>query len=456
MSRVAKYVLVLGLFAVVSSATGFGASLKAGAAEVDITPQTGLKMYGYASRKSGATGVLDPLYARTLVLETGDKRFALVVLELGRVFAPSWIEQLRAQVKQSSGIDYVLVAAIHTHSGPDPTDQFPPLNEPDWETPILDKVAHAIDEAHQNAVEARLGTGYGVAYIGHNRLRDNPDGTASWFERNPTMVPTAPVDPTVAILRVDNRQGEPIAILVNYACHPVIFGPDNLQYSADWPGVMIKTVKQAFAGKPVVMFLQGGDGDINPYYAVTPLEQDAIGRRDWSGEQVGREAARVAKGITTQADADATLQYAEDELPAKLRWDPVKFRQAVLESWGPDAAAAFDRRQKQPMLLPVTTLLINKRIALATLPGEPFVEFQMDWRNRCPVEDAFFMGYSNADFGYFPTIRAATYGGYGAANTATHVELGAANRMVNQALIRVYEFLGRLTDTPEDLKKSAK
>ncbi|HKS96183.1 MAG TPA: hypothetical protein VJV74_08620, partial [Terriglobia bacterium] len=119
-------------------------------------------------------------------------------------------------------------------------------------------------------------------------------------------------------------------------------------------------------------------------------------------------------------------------------------------------AAEFDRQQKQPMLLPVTTLLINRRIALAALPGEPFVQFQMDWRSRCPVEDAFFMGYSNADYDYFPTIRAATYGGYGAANTATRVELGAGNRMVNHALIRLYEFLGRLTDTPEDLKKTGK
>jgi neutral ceramidase len=456
MIRITTCLLVSYLFTILSSSAAYGATLKAGAAKVDITPQTGLKMYGYANRKSGATGVLDSLYARTLVLEDGDKRLAIVVLDLGRVFAHSWIEQLRDDVKRSSGIDFVLVAAIHTHSGPDPTDQFPPAHEPDWETPILAKVEQAVEEAHQNAVEARLGTGYGVAYIGHNRLRDNPDGTASWFERNPTMVATAPVDPTVAVLRVDNSQGEPIAILVNYACHPVIFGSDNLQYSTDWPGVMIKTVEQSFDGKPVVMFLQGGDGDINPYYAVTPLEQDAIGRRNWSGERVGNEAARVAKGIATGVDADSSLQYSEDDLPMHLRWNPAKFREALLESWSSEAAAEFDRQQKQPMRLPVTTLLINKRVALMTMPGEPFVDFQMDWRNRCPVPATFFMGYTDGDFDYFPTIRAATYGGYGAANTATRVELGAGDRMVNDALIRVYEFLGRLGDAPEDLKKSGK
>jgi hypothetical protein len=220
MVRVTRHLLVFCLFVMLFSTACFGESLRAGAAKRDITPQAGLKMYGYEARKSGATGALDPLYARTLVLEAGDKRFALVVLDLGRVFADSWIERLRREVKRSSGIDYVLVAATHTHSGPDPTDQFPAANEPDWETPILEKVAQAIDEAHQHAVEARLGAGYGVAYIGHNRLRDNPDGSASWFERNPIMAPTAPVDPTVSILRVDNSQREPIAILVNYACHP--------------------------------------------------------------------------------------------------------------------------------------------------------------------------------------------------------------------------------------------
>jgi hypothetical protein len=31
--------------------------------------------------------------------------------------------------------------------------------------------------------------------------------------------------------------------------------------------------------------------------------------------------------------------------------------------------------------------------------------------------------------------------------------VGAGERMVNQALVRVYEMLGRLTDFPEDLKK---
>jgi hypothetical protein len=432
--------------------------MKAGVAKVDITPPLGLKMYGYGSRKEGSTGILDPLYARVLVLQAGDQRIAMVVCDLGRPFAPAWIERLRKDAKEKLGISYVVQAAIHTHAGPEITDDYPPLTGPDWETPVLEKIENALGDAEHGVVEARLGTGYGAAYIGHNRLREQPGGRFGWFMVNPTMVPTAPVDPTVSILRIDDASGKPIAILVNYACHPVIFGPDNRQYSADWPGVMDATVERAFAsegsgGAPVCFFLQGGDGDINPFFAVTPLEQNAVGRRDWTGNRLGVEAARVAKEIVTKPEPEASLQFTEDLLDMHLRWNPEKFRAALLTTWGPEAAEDFDRHHKEPLRLPVATLLINKRIAFVTLPGEPFVDFQYDWRNRCPVPDAFFMGYSDGNFGYFPTVLAASRGGYGAASTATSVEVGAGERMVNHALVRVYEMLGQLIDVPEDLGK---
>ena len=86
------------------------------------------------------------------------------------------------------------------------------------------------------------------------------------------------------------------------------------------------------------------------------------------------------------------------------------------------------------------------------MPGEPFVEFQINWRDRCPVRDAFFLGYANGYFGYFPTLHAAAEGGYGAASATTWVEPGAGERMVDHALVRIYEMLGKLKDLPEDLK----
>jgi len=449
----AKRLGLAGCLLLISSSVAVGAGLRAGVAKVEITPPAGLPMYGYASRKSPATGVLDPLLARVLVLEVGEKRLALVVLDLGEPLAPEWIDHLRDGARRGSNISHVLVVATHTHSGPDIRSEYPPKETPDWETGVLEKVAKAINDAHQGAVEARVGPGYGSVLIGHNRLRLEPDGAITWFERNNTMVPSSPVDPTVSVLRVDSSDGKPLAILVNYACHPVVFGSDHLQYSADFPAVMIRTVEQAFDGQALAMFLQGGDGDINPYFAVHPLDQDAVMMRDWTGERLGREAVRVAKNIQTEASPDASLDVAEDWLEFRLRWHPERFREALLKSWGPRAAEAFDRQKARGFRAPVATVLLNKRIALMTIPGEPFVEHQIDWRNRCPVRDAFFLGYTSGSFGYFPTIRAAALGGYGAANTATWLQPDAGARMVDHAIVRVYEMLGRLSDLPEDLKK---
>jgi len=444
-----------------------GAVMKAGVAKVDITPPAGVQMWGYFDRLTGAQGTLDPLYARVLVLEVGEKRLALVDLDYGRTFGPVAIERIRASARNSSGISYVLVQATHTHAGPVIMDEYA-SGAPPWESAAIEKIGKAIEDAHARAVEARLGIGYGETYIGYNRRRLNPDGTVTMFWRNQTHVPTAPVDPTVSVLRVDTSDGNPLAVLVNYSCHPVVFGPDNLQFSADFPGVMTKTVEQAFgatdlkdkgpryATPPLCFFLQGAPGDINVYDATTPLKEDAVGKRDWSGRHLGEEAARVAKTIKTEAAAEPSLEFVEDSLPFHLRWNLEKLQQGLVTAFGADFLKTFAPRIRADWDLPVATLLINKRLAVMTMPGEPFVDFQINWRDRCPLPDAFFLGYANGYYGYFPTMRAATEGGYGAAGATTWIEVGAGERMVDHALVRVYELLGRLTDTPEDLKGSGR
>lgn len=445
------FVLLGGL--VLLPCPSFAATLKAGVAKVEITPPTGVAMWGYFDRKTPSQATLDPLYARVLVLEAGNTRLALVALDLGRTFGPAEIERLRETARKSSQVSYVLVAASHTHAGPVILDEYPPGGTPAWETAALDKISKAIDDACSRLVDARLGTGYGVTYIAYNRRRVNPDGTVTMFWRNPTKVTTAPIDPVVSVLRVDGAGGKPLAILVNYSCHPVVFGADNLQYSADFPGVTTRTVEMEFDGQPLCIFLQGAPGDINSYYATTPLEQDPVKVRDWTGEHLGREAARVAKTIRTSEVPEPSIQFAEDVLTFRLRWNPEKLREAMLAAYGPDFFKSFAPRIRSEYQLPVAAILINKRIAWMTMPGEPFVDFQINWRDRCPVDDAFFLGYANGYFGYFPTLRAASEGGYGTASATTWMEVGAGERMVDHALVRVYEMLGRLTDMPEDLKK---
>jgi neutral ceramidase len=420
--------------------------LEAAAARVDITPPNGLQMQGYPDpdNKRIATGVRDPLFARVLVLRVGDVRLAIVDLDLIAVFRPGALAQLREATRKD--VSNLVVTAIHTHSGP-PVFRADSSQPAAWETSALDKIAGAVREAASHLVPAKLGVGYGECQVGHNRLRIERDGSVTWFEKNWTGTPTGPVDPTVAVLRVDDMAGRPLAVLVNYACHPVIYAPDNRLYSADFPGVMTGIVEKAVGGSAICFYLQGGAGDINPNYAVSALPQGAEEFCRQTGEKLGRVAADVAMRVQTAECASPSLQVADDTVTVGSRWDAALWKEA-----DPGSAERIANLTKPAYDLKVTTVLIDKSIAILAVPGEPFVSFQLDWRARCPVHDCLFMGYSDGYFGYFPTIRAASWGGYGASFPSTWVEVGAGEQMVDHGLARVYEMLGKLKPVPEDLQ----
>lgn len=431
------------------------ATLRGGAAQVDITPAPGLPMYGYMQRltkQQVATGTMDPLYARVLVLEAGSKRVAVVTLDLGRTFNESWLNRLRAQAAETSHINGLIVTASHTHSGPNILDEYPGGQWPAWQNEALDKIAGAIHQAVLHLEPVRLGSGSGTANIGYNRRRVDAQGTVTMLWSNPGKTPTTPVDATVSVIRIDRQDGTPMAILINYACHPVIFGADSLMYSADFVATTLGTVSAAFPGKPLCLFLQGADGDINPYFATTPIDQGAAEKRDWTGHELGSEAVRIAKEVHSQP-SEGSLDFAEDALVFPLRWDSQKFHDGLLHAYGPlvfqDHA---DRLAASPppsqLALPVTTLLINKQIAMVGMPGEPFVEFGINLRDRCPVETCLLLGYTNGYFDYLPTILAASQGGYGAGDSDTYVAIGAGERMLNHSIIRIYEMRGELRPVP--------
>lgn len=458
MTRVAwALVCLLAGLLLASSVDLCAATLRAAVAKADITPPPGLPMYGFFDRirdDKRASGTLDPLYARVLVLEVGERRLALVTLDLGRTFNDSELLLLRQRVKRSARISFLIVTASHTHSGPNILDEYPGNHPPAWETGALERIASAIAKASHHLVDARLGTGRGEVYIGYNRRRVALDGKVTMLWTNADQHPASPIDSSVWVMRIDDAKGRPLAILINYACHPVVLGPDNLKYSADFIAAMASTVEKQFDPAPLCFFLQGADGDINPYYATTALTDGAIEKRDWTGEQLGKEAARIARAIHTEVAREPAINFADDVLRFQSRWDPHEFREGLLRSYGPrvfeDHADLFVHVPPPDHLdLHVTSLLLNKGIAVLGMPGEPFVNFQINWKDRCPVRDCIVLGYANGYFDYFPTIDAAAEGGYGAADSSTYVEVGAGERMLRQALVRVYEFLGKLTDAPE-------
>ena len=398
--------------------------LSAGVARVEVTPPVGSPMGGYSDRQGPSTGVHDPLYATVLVLKSQGMTVAILSCDL-RSFPSERIVTLARERKLA---DHILIAVTHNHSGPLTwEDKSWPRPERSWFADTEDRILQALETATKQMFPARIAAGFGEIYFGHNRRQVNPDGKVTMLWRNAERKPTAPIDPTVGVIRVDDASGKPRALIVNYACHAVVLGPDNRLISADYPGYLARRIERELDGA-LCLFTQGGAGDINPYLDKQPVAQNGFGEAEKMGNALADAALTVARKLKPPANDNARLQAAAEVLSFRDRWDSQKTIRAGL-----------------------TTLLINDQIAIATLPGEPFVDLQIALRDKSEIAHTFLFGYTYSAggewIGYLPTIRAASEGGYGAGYN-TRIEVGAGEALIDRHLINLFTLSGKLQTSP--------
>ncbi len=394
-------------------------ALSGGAAWRDLTPPPGSGMYGYAARGAAVSeGIHDPLLAKALVLDDENTHVVIFSMDLGSIPAEV-MDNVRDALRASLGLEQVLFAVSHSHSSATFQRDFPSEAMP-WAHDVERLLVEAATEAHANLVPVRVATGWGTVDEGHNRRLIMADGTVEMLWSNRERIPTSPVDQSLGVIRVERQDGQPLATLVNYACHPVILGPDNLHLSADYPGVMARRVEDELGG--LCLFLQGACGDINPYGDKTPIDEGAFDEVRRMGRVLADEVIRLSKALTSFENAPTLTFHSERVSLAPRR-----------------RSREFDRTVEAA----INTLTIGDNIALATFPGEFFVEHGLSLKKRSRFANTFFVGYCNGTLGYFPTISAAMEGGYGA-DVGVRVETGAGEHLVNRALINLYTQTGRL------------
>ena len=417
--------------------------LSAGVARVTITPPIGIPMMGFAGR-GPAGGIHDDLAATALVLEgppalesgreraAGTSRLAIIACDL--LFLR--IEEVRA-VREAVGQltdvrpDRVVIACSHTHYGP--------LTEPDRDEPVsqvgpyLTNLVHllagAVAMARANARPCRLGFGQGSARIGINRRERTPEGQIILGQN-----PAGPVDPRVAVLRVDGIDGQPVASVLNYACHPVSLGSQCTDISRDFPGTAQRLVEEQ-TGAPC-LFLQGATGDINPLLMGwdwthlarlgLPLGAEAV-RVYWNSEPsneltggglgIARSCLDLSPLLPPSIDEGrelvATLGDERDRLvreggdEGKLWWTERR-----LERARGGLAALQDGTPVPPVQAELTALRLSHAVGLITAPGEIFTEIGQAIVARSPFQHTLHATYTDGTIGYVPTRSAYPEGGY--------------------------------------------
>jgi len=148
---------------------------------------------------------------------------------------------------------------------------------------------------------ARVDGGRGEAAVAINREELNPDGRIL-VGRNPAGL----TDHSVDVLRVDDVNGNPIAVIVNYTAHPVVTSYHTYMLSANYPGVVRRIVVGTTG--PTCLFLTGAAGN---QAAVSFLQND-WGEQERMGGQIAGAATRAFCEIETRPhelvrECDASL-----------------------------------------------------------------------------------------------------------------------------------------------------
>jgi hypothetical protein len=395
--------------------------LQAGAARVDVTPPVGYPMWGYGARHDAPSlGVRDRLQARAVVLAAGKERIALVSLDLGRAPTRQSTAAIRKQVQEAAGVAHLFLVASHTHHGP-------VLELDDWPTPqdpyvrqLERKIAGVILTAAKGLRPARLGVASKEVPLNRNRHSRRDD---------------KPVDRELIVVRIEDAAGKPIAHLVNFAAHPTMLDAKLRQFSADYPGALARLVEEEAGG--LCLFLQGAAGDLstNPGAETGPEK---------FGRALGRQALDLAKTVRCTTSGPVALQVREGDFRFGRRFDlgnPL-IRAAFTAAFFKGIVDFYEREYREGVRPHLTTALLAGRIGLVGVSGEFFCGHALSLKRRARLEHILFLGYCNDYQQYFPTIEAVAEGGYGADPQVSPVEVGAGERVMDRALIHLYDMRG--------------
>jgi hypothetical protein len=88
--------------------------------------------------------------------------------------------------------------------------------------------------------------------------------------------------------------------------------------------------------------------------------------------------------------------------------------------------------------------LLGHKVGLVGVSGEFFCGHSLSLKRRARLEHVLFLGYCNDYQQYFPTIEAAAEGGYGADAQVSPVEPSAGERIIDRALVHLYQMRGKI------------
>ena len=303
--RIKLTLLVFVLFVI--SYTVSAQSMKANAAAVDMTPPLELKasLGGYGDRMSKpAEGIHDRIWAKAVVLQKGNKKYAIVtmdILALPPNIKPELIERIASDGWR---VDNVMLLASHSHTSFDMTalNDKNMLNSPQigiFQLQVLEHVLTVLEkvikEASVDLKPVKIGTGSMIVDGMNRNRRGDPD-----------------VDKNLTVTRIDLMDGKPLAVLVNWTAHPTFMDENDMCFSGGWPGYMQRELQQCIGDGVIAMFYNGAEGDQS---AIGQSVKSHYEKAELYGRAIAIDAMKVYHKIKQAADVIFDYDYHKIALP---------------------------------------------------------------------------------------------------------------------------------------------
>lgn len=446
------------------------AVFRAGAATSNVTPPLGELIIG-GWKPIPATNIHDELHARSLVLDDGNTRIAIVLCD--NVGIPRDVfDEARKLVAAETGLppENLLLASTHTHSATTARSASKVIAATEftnYQKFVIRRIADSVRLAMNKLEPAEIGFGSASepSQVFNRRWHmlseaethlTNPFGGVDKVRMNPPrrhaalVQPAGPVDPEIAFLSVQSVDGRPIALLANYSLH-YVGGVKSGDVSADYFGMFANRIAELLDAEKqtpafVGMMSNGTSGDVNNINFRGKSER-------YERYEKMRQVAYLVADKVFAAHREITFQR-EVTLAAELKDLELAVRQPTAEQleWlkkvsqlSEDAETKHRRERiyaerigrilKAPktVAVPLQTLRIGD-VGIAAIPFEVFAEIGLEIKEKSPLPHTFTIELANGSFGYLPTPRQHKLGGYETWLGTNFVEKEASDKITHQLL----------------------
>ena len=368
--------------------------------------------------KRAANGIHDELWARTMIIDDGKTRIAIVALDLIG-FMNNEVIDVRSRIPESAGITYSIISSTHTHEAPDmlglwgrsPFSSGVNLKYLEY---IKNQIVKSVETAVTNLRPATLQISEDLTganpYVADGRIPDIFDNGLR------------------LIKAVDKENGNTLGSLIAWADHPEVLWSKNLLITSDFPHYVREFVeKGVFKGdslvKPgiggITVYVNGAVGGLMTTDPDLPVKDPFTGEEFMAptfqkAEAVGKHIALLA--LKSMEKPDASIEKAGISLVVRTMTMPIDNKLFRLG----DALGVFHRGMAGWMNMRSELAVFNiGPMSFATLPGEVYPEilnggveapegrdFNIDPVEVPPIRDMmtgkfkFVFGLANDEIGY--------------------------------------------------------